>query len=375
MHGPPKAGVDRRPADDNNRPPAAAQRYDRRMSRRARHSGHARTRQNGADDNLAAENYSEINRAYYTAEPADYFEERLNNLLLAAGNPDGRAELLRKGGAFGEVKFGEATGRPSDDKEAPQSKAVERFVQAETEVLAHHVGETLLRLYLAHEPLPACPALGLARVRSPATFKAMVRSRFLDGPHDDRAYRPAVSTVFHLVADPSHVRPDPGAEKWWASVDNIEHFLRHFASVFVEQASLYNSAKHGMALTPTEFGFQLGDSELTREHGPAIYYLEQRADSKSEKRRWFSTFHWVRTDRQTAMTFMGIELIRTLWKNARLRYTEKHVTGAEFHFFDKPRFDQVMTAANERGVEWTSMSIELVYWKEIGEEDEGTNAS
>jgi hypothetical protein len=60
------------------------------MSRRVRHCGQARTRQNGVDDNLASENYSEINRSYYMAESAEYSEERLNNLLFAAGNPEGR---------------------------------------------------------------------------------------------------------------------------------------------------------------------------------------------------------------------------------------------------------------------------------------------
>lgn len=364
--------VPNRPTNDRVDPhrqaaPAAnnlclVQRYHRRMAG-SNELKSSDPRRKSADDNLAEDNFPEINRAYYAAEPADYFEQRLNNLLVAAGNPDGRAELIRKGGEFGELKFGEASGGKPDPADTPSSKAVEHFVLAETEVLAHHVGETLLRLYFAHEKLPPCPALELARVRSPAKFKQMVRTRFLDSAYDDRGYRATISKVFHLVADPSHVRPDPGVDKWWDSVDNIELFLRHFASDFVE-AGLYNSAKHGMALTPTEFGFKFGDSELTQRHGPAIYHLEQRTDRKSGKARWFSTYHWVSTDRQAAMTFMGIKMIRVLWRNARLRYTEQNVTGAEFHFFDEPRFDQVMSATNKRGVEWTTMSIGLLYWKD-----------
>lgn len=65
--------------------------YDPRVPRRS------------PDDNLAAENYVEINRAYYTAEPADDFQERLDNLLITAGAPEGRADVIRRGGSFGEV--------------------------------------------------------------------------------------------------------------------------------------------------------------------------------------------------------------------------------------------------------------------------------
>ena len=45
--------------------------------------------------------------------------------------------------------------------------------------LLHHASEALLRLYLAHEPLTACPWLDMARVRSPGKFKQIVEARFL----------------------------------------------------------------------------------------------------------------------------------------------------------------------------------------------------
>ncbi|HET6381552.1 MAG TPA: hypothetical protein VFH63_11055 [candidate division Zixibacteria bacterium] len=315
-----------------------------------------------ADDNLAAENYPTVNRAYYAAEPADYFQERFDNLLLTGGGQEARAEAIRKGGSFGALKFGEATGKPdAAEPEAGSGKSAEHFVLAESEILAHHVGETLLRLYLAHESLPACPALEMARVRGPARFRHMVRSRFVESPYDGHEFRTSVSQIFQLVADPAGLRPTPDKEMWWASVENIELFLRHFATQFLD-SGLYSSAKHGMALTPTEFGFAYGESALTRHRGPAIFHLEQRPDSRTGNPRWFTTYRWVRPDQQAAMTFMGIKLIRSLWRMARIRYTEKVVRGAEFFFFDKPRFDQLLATGSDTGVTWTAMSMEMLYW-------------
>lgn len=189
----------------------------------------------------------------------------------------------------------------------------------------------------------------------------MVRARFIETRFDDYSFREPVSKVFQLVADPAGLRPEPDKEMWWASVDNVELFLRHFASEFLD-SGLYNSAKHGMALTPTEFGFAYGDSELTRHRGPAIYHIEKRADSQTDDPKWFGTYRWIRPDQQAAMTFMGIKLIRGLWRMARVRYTEKQVQGAEFFFFDAPRFDQLLATGNDTGVTWTAMSMQMVYW-------------
>lgn len=315
------------------------------------------------DDNLATENYAEINRAYYTAEPADYFQERLDNLLITAGAPEARANVIRRGGTFGELKFGEAAGKPEPgEPDAPNDgKSAEHFVLTESAVLAHHVGETLLRLYLAHESLPQCPALEVARVRGPAQFRRMVRNRFLETRFGEYSFREPVSKVFQLVSDPAGLRPVPDQEMWWASVDNAELFLRHFASEFLD-SGLHNSAKHGMALTPTEFGFAYGESELTRHRGPAIYHIEQKADRQTGDRKWFGTYRWIRPDQQAAMTFMGIKLIRGLWRMGRIRYTEKQVNSAEFVFFDTPRFDQLLATGNDTGVTWTAMSMQMVYW-------------
>ncbi len=328
------------------------------------------------DDKLADENFPGINRAYYAAEPADYFQEQFDNLLITAGARDARAAVIRKGGEFGGVKFGEATGKPEpiEPDEPAVAKSAEHFVLAESEVLAHHVGETLMRLYLAHESLPPCPALELARVRGPAKFRRMVTERFLDTKYEDYAFREPVSKVFQLVADPTYLQPVPDRDMWWASVDNIEHFLRYFARQFLD-SGLYNSAKHGMALTPTEYGFSFGDSNLTRHHGPAIYHIEQKRDSRTEDPRWFTTYRWVRPDQQVPMTFMGIKLIRGLWRMARVRYTQKDVRGAEFFFFDAPRFDQVFATVGDTGVTWTAMSMEMLYWADQDDDDDPKGGS
>lgn len=54
---------------------------------------------------------------------------------------------------------------------------------------------------------------------------------------------------------------------------------------------------------------------------------------------------------------------------------EKDVRGAEFFFFDSPRFDQVLAMGGDSGVTWTAMSMQMVYWAEQQEADDAADGS
>lgn len=228
------------------------------------------------DEQLAAENYARLNETFYAAEPADYFGQRLENLILTAGNPDGLHRLMQEGVTYRGLNVGgESQHRADPDDEAKETdkatKTAEHFVIAEAEVLAQHVGETLLRLYVAHASLPPCPWLEMSRVRSPADFKERVRRRFGDDTDpSDPAHLAAVARVFHVTDDPSSLGPAPPQDEWDKSVANIESYLRHFAGQFLGRAALYNAAKHGLALMPTEMSVKLGDGSVLSAAKPVI---------------------------------------------------------------------------------------------------------
>jgi hypothetical protein len=118
-----------------------------------------------------------------------------------------------------------------------------------------------------------------------------------------------------------------------------------------------------MAMTPTEIGFEFGANVLASQKGPAILFLEDTLDSDGARRRWRLRYHWVQTDRDCALIYMAIRLIRALWTNARRRYLHPEERGVYVDLFDGPRFAEVIRSGDS-GVEWTDMSISLRYWVE-----------
>lgn len=287
-------------------------------------------RKSSPDDLLAVQNYPALNETFYSAKPHDYFGQRLQNLMLVAGNAEGLDRLLEAGLSFRglNVAGGPPQGVSDEDtakKRDEAAKAAERFVTAEAEVLSQHVGETLLRLYLAHEfpaprQAPPCPWLELSRVRTPGDFKKQVARRFgEESDPQDPIHLAAVARVFHLVEEPASLTPTPPpADQWSRSLTNIEGYLRHFASQFLRRAALYNAAKHGLAVLPTEISMKLGEGEVIKADGPVIRYLEVR--ERAGQPRWGEVHHWVKPDLQMGLVFRACQLIETLWEVARLRY-------------------------------------------------------
>jgi len=357
------------------------------------------------DDNLSPLNFRSLNATFYAAEPADYFNRRLHNLILVAGNREGLDQLLSEGVRFGSLTVGgqppkadsEATGTPdgeaasgqptsrrgrdADDgaakREQEAARSAAHFVSAEAELLAHHAGETLLRLYLAHEfaaggPAPSCPPLDLARLRSFTEFKERVRLRFGErSDAEDREHRNAVARVFHATDVRENLLPaPPPVDLWEKSLANIEGYLRAFAHQHLERAPLYNAAKHGLALTPTEMSVQMDDGSLLKAEGQVIQYLEVR-DDRHDRPRWQQVTHWVKADRQMALVFRTCQLIEALWETARYRYlASRRGTGYNLNLFAGASYSELLFSGEQpkSGIVVEDMRVELLY--ETSDEDD-----
>jgi hypothetical protein len=329
------------------------------------------------DDLLANENYAGLNETFYAAEPADYFSQRLENLILVAGNSAALDRLMEEGVTFRSLTVGGGPPQGADPadqakKRDKAAKSAEHFVIAEAEVLAQHVGETLLRLYLAHAAVPPCPWLEISRLRSPAEFKERVSRRFGDDTDpSDPAHLAAVARVFYLTDDPASLGPvPPPQDQWETSLANIEGYLRHFADQFLKRAALYNAAKHGLALRPTEMSMKLGDGSVLSADGPIIQYLQIRDDDGQP--RWSKVNHWVSSDRQMALIYRACKLVETLWEVARIRYLPKQ-RGETFQlpFFGGPTVDELIRAALgpvSSGIVLEDMSMDLLYYEPVTDE-------
>jgi hypothetical protein len=334
-----------------------------------------RLRPRSEDENLAPHNYRELNRAFYVASPTDYFGHRLGHLILRAGRSEDLDRLAGEGVSYRGLKLGGAVeGAPADQtggKSAEErAREAERFVVAEAEVLSHHVGETLLRLYLAHEyrddqPPPPCPWLEVSRLRSFSKAKEIVAARFgPDTDPEDPANRRAVARVFQLVDAPAKV-PDAGIpqERWDASLATIESYLRGFAGQFLDKAALYNAAKHGLALLPGDGSMRLDDGSVIRAEGPMVQYLRMREDA--DRRRWSHVLHWSRPDGQMALVFRACQLIDMLWDVARIRYLlEQRSERVQIHLFGGPTWHELMVSSSEDtgGIVVEEMAMDLLYF-------------
>jgi len=308
---------------------------------------------------LAPENHDVLNRDFYGAAPDGYFQHRLSLLLLAAGKSDELRALLREGVQYGAFKAGGSATPPNEEDD----KRLQHFITAESEVLLHHAAETLLRLYLAHEPLPACPPLEIARMRNFARFKKQVRKRF-HGELTPEERRSLVSPVFYGANSPSEITPPPPDDVWRAGLDNIEVFLAYFASVFLDRSNAYNSAKHGLAIQAGEVKVQLGDGEFIKADGPALRCLEEMRNEDGS-RRWMQATYWVDIDYTMGLISMAFLLTKALWSVGRLRYADGVASETPIRFFENTTLD---TFAKD-GFQTTKMAMELLYFADPVDEE------
>lgn len=274
--------------------------------------------------------------------PHGYLRMRLRNLYLWMGNPAGMYGLLGEG-----VKFEEMAISHSGEADAEDEEERRRFAAIESEVLLHHVSETLLRLYLVHARLPACPWLELSRERDFKKFKKEVgklKDRLFSEEESKRIHQ-----VFHVNSERTAIKPTPDVETWGRAAENIGRFLDFYASHFLDSAP-YNAAKHGLALTAGEQGFALGagrESEpfLSRQ-GPAIEYLKVGRDAGSRP-RWSREVKWIAAKRVVPLNYMGCNLIEGIWNVGAGRYGIRELK--ELKLFEHPPFEEVMKRSEYQG--------------------------
>lgn len=274
---------------------------------------------------LDAEACHGLNVAFYSVEPHDYFQTRLELLMLAAADTGAILAAFQKGLEYGALKIGGPEVKAPDDAEAAQNA----FVTADAVNLLHHISETLLRLYFAHRPeegkFPASPWLQIAQEVTPGEFKRLVALRFGGNELDD-ARRAEVTATFYGSADPPCDTPEE-ADRLRASVDEIERFLHHFARYFLDEAKLYNAMKHGLAIRPGSSSMHLntpadaerlarGESPLISAEGPSVEYLAR----KNPEDEFGRETRWVRPDVLMGEALIAVFMLAQIWTIGKLRY-------------------------------------------------------
>ena len=104
-----------------------------------------------ARENLAKENYENLNNIFYKNFNGNHFETKALDLMLILSNPD---EYLNKVDGL-DIKFGKITiTNIGKDKESLVNYAKSELISA-----YYHCMETFIRIFIAHAKLERCPWL------------------------------------------------------------------------------------------------------------------------------------------------------------------------------------------------------------------------
>lgn len=283
----------------------------------------------------AAAKVRELNHDFYSREPSAYFLFRLRNLVLSAGRGLELEQLVAGGVEVGVFHLAE------DDAESPSSLDEEQvedqhaFVTLETEVLLHHVSETLLRLYLAHEQSSPCPWISISRERSPQRFKEKVES--LPERLDTAEGQEQMCLTFFGAADRSTFGDEAPTEEVWAELlDSSRSWLSWFARYFLD-SDVYNAAKHGLGVYPQRIALkvEIDGQPLLDGSGPCLEYLHSVTD-EDNNRQWRRATKWVHWDRLFGAIHIACQLIDRLWTVARVHYGESQRLQLELAVFARP---------------------------------------
>lgn len=313
------------------------------------------------DRGLSPAQYESMNRTFYRGAPHKYFDRRFTSLLLATADSEHVREAFKQGIKYGRLTV---TGNKAFNEEERRD-----YAATESVLLLHHAGEALLRLYFAHDGIPACPWLEVARLRHFTTFKDKVAK--LGAAVLQEETISSLNNVFRGNGDTSKLayygwRP----EKWADDRLGLQRLIAFITRTLLEDSTLYNAAKHGLALLSQDVGARL-DIDLPGvdigNQGPSLLYLETKPvkSGSSTLNKWHETTTWVQVDSNLALTQLLIQQIESLWTLACLRYAD--ISGGMVHPLNPGLVEELTTGHWKRPIHTPEVSLGLLYQRETPE--------
>ena len=258
--------------------------------------------------------FPELNSLFYTANPAEFFNMQIDSMSLLMASKEKLAPICEEG-----VKIGSIDRRRW---EPGTEERREKYVSSQSILVLHHAAETLLRMYFAHAMNRECPWFGIANMKSFSDFKKLVESSLSNG--FDRG---DVADVFLGGSNAKSAGIDLSDEKFNKCIDGCVLTLETAGNIFLEDAFLYNAAKHGLATVTVEnakVGLKnpLGDP-LSIYMGDLSAYLHtetfsQRASGSDPK--WYISYTGQSVERNISLINLMVIELSNLWSVAKRKY-------------------------------------------------------
>lgn len=222
----------------------------------------------------------------------------------------------------------------------PDEKEKEQFAALESTLLLHQAAETLLRLLLAHWEDAPCPWAEMARLRQPGKFPRAVSDLAASLERDDGIQE--AMRVVSFSGDQADVEAHVTwkAERGWdRHRDGLRSLIEYCAKIVREEADLYNAGKHGLAVTPSEKGVELGEGDLISVHGPSLTVIARTM--QDQEPRWTKVVYWVNYKQAIVLAGLIARAIRSMWACGKQRRLSNG-DMTHLRFFDVDEFNEVM---------------------------------
>lgn len=260
-----------------------------------------------------AADFDYLNATFYASDPAAFFRMKLTLLVLVAGKEDEVGDLIDAGVGYHDLVLETHDG---GDGHVGRVR-LQAYLVTESESVLHHAAETLLRLFMAHAGLPACPWLEVASLMSFREFRE--RTAEVIAQAESHQLDDAVSAVF--------LAGDTAAAEY---IEPTRKVLLMAATRLRDDANAYNSVKHVPAVQPGEASFSIatsdGSSSPFTASGPSISYLEREKDPDGGA-TWYTKTRWVDVRSNLFLAQLITSLIDSLWSVARARYVRQPLDG------------------------------------------------
>lgn len=257
--------------------------------------------------------FDQLNRSFYAAEPAAYFRTKVLVLGLLIARSDELNSML-DGLTIEDLVLS----APSGPATAEDERNHLAYLVTESESLVHHLAETLVRLFLAHREVSACPWFAVAELKQFQEFKAQASALVASRSSDELLDQ--VLDVF--------IGGDDDARAREAGI-TVRRLLVQAAERITKDANAYNSVKHGLAVQAGEAGLTLSSDQgsILGVQGPAITFLEM--ENSDEGTDYYVTTTWTDLRSNLLLAQLLVVAIDALWTVARARYTGAPITGVE----------------------------------------------